>query len=129
MAFIGIGLVPDSGLTFLLPRLIGWSRALEMALTNEVLDAPSALACGLVNRVFPANELMDKTREFAVKLARAPTRAIGLTKRAFYRAAVVDLESALEYEAFLQEIAARTEDHREGVRAFVEKRVAEFRGR
>lgn len=129
MAFVGIGLAPDSGTSFLLPRLIGFGRALEMAMTNEVLDAPSALAYGLVNRVFPAEELMPKTREFALKLAKAPTRAIGLTKRAFNRAAVVDLESALEYEAFLQEIAGRTEDHREGVRAFVEKRTPTFKGK
>jgi 2-(1,2-epoxy-1,2-dihydrophenyl)acetyl-CoA isomerase len=128
MAFGGIALAPDSATSFLLPRLIGWGRALEMALTNEPLDAQAALQSGLVNRVFPADELLPKTREFAQRLTHAPTRAIGLTKRAFNRALTCDLETALEYEAAMQEIAGRTDDHREGVRAFVEKRAPRFSG-
>lgn len=128
MAFVGIALAPDSGTSFLLPRLVGWGRALEMALTNETLDAHKALEYGLVNRVFRADELMPKTMEFARQLAHAPTRAIGLTKRAFNRALTCDLETALEYEAMLQEIAGRTSDHREGVQAFIEKRAPRFIG-
>jgi 2-(1,2-epoxy-1,2-dihydrophenyl)acetyl-CoA isomerase len=128
MAFVGIALAPDSGTSFLLPRLIGWGRALEMAITNETLDANKALQYGLVNRVFSADELMPKTMEFARQLALAPTRAIGLTKRAFNRALTCDLETALEYEAILQGIAGRTSDHREGVQAFIEKRAPRFTG-
>lgn len=128
MAFLGIALAPDSGTAFLLPRLIGWSRALEMALTNATLDAAQALQYGLVNRVFSADELMPQTIALARQLANAPTRAIGLTKRAFNRALTCDLETALEYEATLQEIAGQTSDHREGVRAFIEKRAPRFTG-
>lgn len=128
MAFVGIGLAPDSGTSLLLPRLIGWGRALEMALTNATLDATMALQYGLIQRVFSADELMPKTMELARQLASAPTRAIGLTKRAFNRALTCDLETALEYEAMLQEIAGRTLDHREGVQAFIEKRAPRFTG-
>jgi 2-(1,2-epoxy-1,2-dihydrophenyl)acetyl-CoA isomerase len=128
MAFVGIALAPDSATSFLLPRLVGLGRALEMAVTNEAMDAEKALQSGLVNRVFKADELLPKTLEFAKQLAHAPTRAIGLTKRAFNRALDSDLETALEYEAFMQEIAGHTEDHREGVKAFIEKRAPQFKG-
>jgi 2-(1,2-epoxy-1,2-dihydrophenyl)acetyl-CoA isomerase len=128
MAFIGIALAPDASTSFLLPRIVGLGRALEMAVTNEPLDAEQALRYGLVNRVFKADELMPKTLEFAKQLAHAPTRAIGLTKRAFNRALDADLDTALAYEASMQEIAGHTEDHREGVKAFVEKRAPRFSG-
>ncbi len=128
-AFIGIALAPDSGISFLLPRLIGLGRASEMALTNELIDAPTALQYGLVNRVFKPEELMYKTRELALTLAHAPTKGIGLTKRAFNRSFAVDLDTALEHEAFLQEIAGHSEDHREGVQAFIERRPPQFKGK
>jgi len=127
-AFVGIALAPDSAVSFLLPRLIGWGRALEMAITNEPLDAAQALQYGLVTRVWSADELLPKTHEVARQLAHAPTRAIGLTKRAFNYALTANLETALEYEATLQEIAGRTRDHREGVQAFIQKRAPEFKG-
>lgn len=129
MAFIGIALAPDAGTSFLLPRIIGLGRATEMALTNELIDAPTALQYGLVNRVFKVDELLPRTREFALKLAQAPTKSIGLTKRAFNRSFAVDLDAALENEAFLQEIAGHTTDHLEGVQAFIEKRAPQFRGK
>ncbi|MBI4787445.1 MAG: enoyl-CoA hydratase/isomerase family protein [Chloroflexi bacterium] len=128
MAFIGIALAPDSGTSFLLPRLIGLGRATEMALTNELIDAEKALQFGLVNRVFKGDELLPHTHEFAAKLAQSPTRGIGLTKRAFNRALTADLEGALENEAYLQEIAGHTADHFEGVTAFIEKRAPQFKG-
>jgi 2-(1,2-epoxy-1,2-dihydrophenyl)acetyl-CoA isomerase len=128
MAFIGIALSPDSGTSFHLPRLIGYGRALEMALTNELVDATRAYEMGLVNRLFAPEELLPKTMEFARTLAQAPTKSIGLTKRAFSRSAYVDLEAALEYEAQLQEFAGRSEDHREGVKAFLEKRPPVYKG-
>lgn len=129
MAFIGIGLAPDSGTSFLLPRLIGYGRALEMAMTNELMDAQEALATGLANKVLPPEELMDATMTLAKNLANAPTRGIGLTKRAFNRAMVTDLEGALDYEAYVQNIAIETQDHQEGVNAFLEKRTPTYTGK
>ena len=129
MAFIGIALAPDSATSFTLPRLIGFGRASEMAMTNELIDAEKALQYGLVNRVFKAEELLPRTRAFALQLAQMPTKSIGLTKRAFNRALTTDLETALEYEALLQEIAGHTEDHREGVQAFIDKRAPKFVGK
>ena len=129
MAFIGIALAPDSATSFFLPRLIGLSRATEMAFTNELIDAEKALQFGLVNRVFKPEELVAKTRTFAFQLAQMPTKSIGLTKRVLNRALTVDLESALEFEATAQEIAGHTADHIEGVRAFVEKRAPRFVGK
>ena len=128
MAFVGIALAPDSATSFLLPRLIGLGRATEMAMTNELIDAATALEYGLVNRVFKADELLAKTHAFAAKLAQAPTKSIGLTKRAFNRGLSVDLDAALENEAMLQEIAGHSADHLEGVQAFVEKRAPQFKG-
>jgi 2-(1,2-epoxy-1,2-dihydrophenyl)acetyl-CoA isomerase len=128
MAFIGIGLAPDSGTSFLLPRLIGYGRALDMALTNELVDAHEALAWGLANRVYAPDELLPATQTTAQELANAPTRSIGLTKRALNRGLLTDLDGALDYEAFLQNIAIETEDHQEGVRAFLEKRSPTYRG-
>jgi 2-(1,2-epoxy-1,2-dihydrophenyl)acetyl-CoA isomerase len=129
MAFVGVALAPDSGTSFFLPRLIGLGRAAEMALTNEMLDAPTALQYGLVNRVFAAEELMPRTRAFAADLAQAPTKSIGLTKRAFNFGLSSTLDGALENEAFLQEIAGRTADHLEGVEAFIGKRTPKFVGK
>jgi 2-(1,2-epoxy-1,2-dihydrophenyl)acetyl-CoA isomerase len=129
MAFIGIGLAPDSGTSFLLPRIVGFGRALDMAITNELVDAREAFAWGLANRVFAPDELMPATLAAAHELANAPTRGIGLTKRAFNRALASDLDSALDYEAHLQNIAVETADHTEGVNAFLEKRAPNYQGK
>lgn len=129
MAFIGIGLAPDSGTSFLLPRLIGFGRALDMALTNELVDAQEAHAWGLANRVYAPEELLPATLAAAKELAAAPTRGLGLTKRAMNRAMLTDLEGALDYEAFIQNIAIETEDHDEGVTAFLEKRAPSYKGK
>jgi 2-(1,2-epoxy-1,2-dihydrophenyl)acetyl-CoA isomerase len=126
--FTGIGLTADSGASLMLPLLIGLARASEVAFTNMPVTADQALAYGLVNRVVPEGELAGAAAELAASLASGPTRALGLTKRAFYHAALSSLPDVLDYEAHLQEIAGRTEDHREGVRAFLEKRTASFRG-
>ena len=127
-AFVRVGLIPDSGGTFILPLLVGMARAAEMAFTGRKVDAAEALEWGLVNRVVAPAELMDETMTLASELADLPTKAIGLTKRAFNRKLMPDLETDLEYEAYLQEIAGRTEDHTEGVEAFLEKRKPEFKG-
>jgi 2-(1,2-epoxy-1,2-dihydrophenyl)acetyl-CoA isomerase len=129
LAFSGIGLAPDSGTSFFLPRLIGLGRALELAYTNEVLDANSALALGLVNKLFTADQLMPATLELARQLAQAPTRGLGLTKRAMNYALDASLAEVLDYEAHVQEIAGRTIDHHEGVQAFLEKRAPKFIGK
>lgn len=129
MAFIGIGLAPDSGTSYFLPRLLGLGRALELAYTNELLDAPTALTLGLVNKVLPAADLLPQARALALQLAAGPTRGYGLTKRAMLHAATNTLADALDYEAHAQDIAGRTDDHKEGVAAFLEKRKANFTGK
>jgi 2-(1,2-epoxy-1,2-dihydrophenyl)acetyl-CoA isomerase len=126
--FTGIGLTADSGTSLMLPLLMGLARASEMAFLNAPVSAEQALAYGLVNRVVPEAELSVAAAELAATLASGPTRALGLTKRAFYHAALSSLPDVLDYEAHLQEIAGRTEDHREGVKAFLEKRTAAYRG-
>lgn len=129
LAFSKIGLVPDSGANWLLPRLIGYTRAYQIALTAEKIPAPTALAWGLVNVVVPEADLAAEAHKWAAQFALGATRAFGLTKRAMYRSFDLDLEAALEYEAHTQVIAARTADFQEGVQAFLEKRPAQFTGR
>ncbi|MFZ1400384.1 MAG: enoyl-CoA hydratase-related protein [Candidatus Promineifilaceae bacterium] len=128
LAFSKIGLIPDSGVNWLLPRLIGQARAYEMAITADQIPADKALAWGLVNRVVPANQLSEIAAAWAGSLAAGPTLAFGLTKRAMNQAWTTDLNGALEYEALVQEIAGRSHDNQEGVAAFLAKRAAQFRG-
>lgn len=128
LAFSKVGLVPDSGVNWLLPRLIGQARAYEMAITADRVPADKALAWGMVNRVVPADQLMENVAAWAGSLASGPTLAFGLTKRAMNQAWQTDLFGALEAEAYLQEIAGRSHDNKEGVAAFLEKRAAQFTG-
>lgn len=127
-AFIKVGLAPDTGTSFWLTRILGLGRAMEIGIMGEPIDALKALGLGLVNWVFPDDKLREESERIAVRLARGPTKAIGLTKRALNRAVVVDMESALEYEMYLQDVAGRTRDHVEGVKAFFEKREPSFTG-
>jgi 2-(1,2-epoxy-1,2-dihydrophenyl)acetyl-CoA isomerase len=127
--FVNVGLVPDSASTFFLPRLVGLGKALELCFTGDKVSAEEALRIGLVNRVVPADDLPKAAGELAARLANLPTKAIGLTKRLLNRAASSDLSAQLEAEAFLQETAALTADHREGVLAFFEKRPPKFQGK
>lgn len=128
--FVNVGLVPDSGSSFFLPRIVGLAKALEMCITGDKVSAEQALALGLVTRVTPAEELMTAAMSMAQKLAAAPTRAIGLTKRLLYQgASAPTVADQLEAEAFAQETAGRTADHREGVIAFLDKRKPVFQGK
>jgi 2-(1,2-epoxy-1,2-dihydrophenyl)acetyl-CoA isomerase len=127
--FIGIGLVPDSGGTFFLHRLLGASRAFEWMTSNRRLTAAEAHAWGLVSEVVEADGLDARAAELATFYAALPTRAVGMTKRLFDQAATATLEEQLEHEAELQVAAAQTEDFREGVAAFLEKREPRFSGR
>jgi 2-(1,2-epoxy-1,2-dihydrophenyl)acetyl-CoA isomerase len=127
--FSRVGLIPDSGGTWLLPRLVGIGRALEMMFTADPVDAATAERLGLVNRVVPHDDLQPRAMEWAVRLAAGPTRAYGLTKRAVNHAVAGSFADALEYEAQLQEIAGGTADHREGVAAFLAKRPPAYTGR
>ena len=127
--FINVGLIPDSGSTFTLPRLVGLSKAMELCFTGDKVSAAEALRIGLVNRVVPAESLMDETRTLAAKLSALPARGIALTKRLLNQSYDNNLNQQLEAEAFAQETAGLTEDHCEGVVAFIEKRKPEFKGR
>ena len=127
-AFIKVGLAPDSGTSFFLPRLAGFSKALELSLTGDELTSKDAERLGLVSKVVPAEQLMETARELGTKLAQGPSKAIGLTKRALNKSISSDLETVLEYESYLQEIAGGTADHIEAVRAFFEKRKPVFKG-
>jgi 2-(1,2-epoxy-1,2-dihydrophenyl)acetyl-CoA isomerase len=127
-AFGRVGLVPDTGSSWFLPRLFGPARAAEMMFTADSVDAATAERIGLVNRVVPADDLMDEANALAARLAQAAPMALALAKRALNRALNSTLDDALEFEAQLQSIAGRSADHKEGVAAFVEKRPAKFKG-
>jgi 2-(1,2-epoxy-1,2-dihydrophenyl)acetyl-CoA isomerase len=128
-AFVGIGLVPDSGCSYFVSRLLGPARAFEWMTQNTKLAAAEAKEWGLVSEVVPDDELADRAAELAEGYAQGPTRGIGLTKRLLDRAAGATLEEQLELEAQLQTAATRTEDFAEGVAAFLEKRPPRFTGR
>src|SRR5215204_2354476 len=126
-AFINIGLVPDSGGTYFIARLLGPARAFEWLTSGRRLSAAEAQTWGLVSEVVDADRLADRTAELAATLAAMPTRAIGMTKRLFDAAPNNTLEEQLELEAQLQSAATRSEDFREGVAAFLEKREPDFK--
>jgi enoyl-CoA hydratase/carnithine racemase len=128
-AFVKRGLHPDWGGTYFLPRLVGMAKACELIFTGDVIDAQEALRLGVVSAVHRPEELMPAAYELARKIAAGPPIAIRLAKRALYHSQDVDLRAALEFETFAQNIASETEDAREGIRAFVEKRPAAFKGR
>jgi len=127
--FIGIGLVPDAGGTWFIHRLLGFSRAFEWMVSNRRLSVAEALVWGLVSEDIPAERFEKRVAELAEWYAERPTRAVAMTKQLFEHAFGASLESQLELEAALQQVATETEDFTEGVQAFLEKRLPAFRGR
>lgn len=127
-SFVRVGLAPDSGGSFILTRLVGLSKAMELLLLGDTIDAQEAQRIGLVARVFAAAEFAKSAKEIAQRVAQAP-RGVGLIKRAVNHANLPNIEADLEYEAHLQEIAGRSSDYDEGVKAFLEKRAPVFTGK
>jgi 2-(1,2-epoxy-1,2-dihydrophenyl)acetyl-CoA isomerase len=128
-AFCRIGLVPDSGGTFILPRLVGQARALALALTGEALPAERAAEIGLIWKALDDDRLMTEAHALARHLATQPTKGLALTKQAIDASWQNDLDGQLDLERDLQRVAGRSEDYREGVAAFLEKRKPSFKGR
>ena len=129
MAFSNIGLVPDAGATWFLTRLVGYSRAYEIAAEGHRIPADRCLELGLTNKVVPAEQLHIIALAWARKLAERPTLALGLTKHAMQHAQLHDLASTIEYEASLQKQTIPSHDFMEGVMAFVQKREPKFQGK
>ena len=127
--WLSVGLIPDLGSTYSLPRIVGREKALELMLSREIIGADEALKIGLVSKVFPHDQLMDEARKLAEQLSAGPSVAIELTKRALQRSLENDLKTQLDYETYAQNVCRQTEDHREGIRAFTEKRKPVFAGR
>ena len=128
-AFVKIGLVPDSGSTYFLPRLAGVARARALAMLGEKITAEQAASWGMIWKVVDDDKLLAEAEGLARHLAAQPTRALALIKRAFNEALTNDLDRQLDLERDLQRIAGKTEDYREGVAAFFEKRAPRFVGR
>ena len=127
VAFVRVGLVPDAGSLFFLTRMLGLSKATELAITGDPLSGEDALRLGLINALVPPDQLMAAARERAAKLAAGPRQTIGLIKRGLERSLGLDLEQTLELEAGLQTLAGRSPDAQEAIRAFVEKRPPRFK--
>lgn len=127
-SFVKVGIIPGDGGAWLLPRILGMSRAAEMAFTGDTIDAAQALAWGLVSRVVPDGELMAATRDLANRIAANPPYAVRMTKRLLREGQSMSLESLLQLSAAMQSLAHATADHKEAVAAFIAKRAPKFGG-
>ena len=128
-SFVKIGLVPDSGSSFFLMRSVGYSKAFELAALGEEVSSDEALALGIVNRVFHGENFFDESQKILERFANGPTKAYSLIKKSLNFSSGAHLEKCLEYESYLQEIAGQSEDAKEGIKAFVDKRPSIFRGK
>ena len=127
--WVNRGLIPDVGGTFLLPRTIGLDKALELAFTGEIIDAKEAERINLVTKVVPHDDLMNVTYNLASRIANGPSVAIELMKRGIYRAMGGDYVAQLDFEGYAQQLCFQTEDFKEALSAFMEKRKAVFKGK
>ena len=127
-SFVKLGLIAGDGGSWLLPRVVGWSKASEMALTGDLIDAHEALACGLVSKVVPDAELLGAARALARRIAANPGYAVRMTKRLLWESRRADLATVLELAAAMQAAAHTTGDHAEAVDAFLDKRPPAFKG-
>ena len=127
-AFIHVGLIPDSGNLYYLTQLVGLAKATELAILGEKITAPKAVEMGLASMLIPEDRWNEEVTKFAARLAAMPTKAIGLIKRSLKVASELSFEEYLEHEAQMQRIAGLTNDHREGVAAFMEKRKPVYTG-
>lgn len=129
VAFIKIGLMPDAGVTYFLPRVVGLGRAMEMSMLGDAVDADEALRIGLINKLAADDSLAEESQALAEHIAALPTAALGKMKTALHASFEADLETALQREAEGQTFCGYTQDHKEGTAAFFDKREAEFTGR
>jgi 2-(1,2-epoxy-1,2-dihydrophenyl)acetyl-CoA isomerase len=127
-AFVRRGMMPDGGMTFTLPLIVGFSKALELAMTGDIISAEQALHIGLVSKVIPEDNLMNEAIALAKKLAAGPPLALAFIKRGMNRTLRAALQESLTYESWGQNILRKTKDHQEGIEAFLQKRDPVFRG-
>jgi enoyl-CoA hydratase/carnithine racemase len=127
-SFVKLGIIPGDGGAWLLPRIVGFSRATELALTGEMIDAAEALRIGLVSHVVPDADLLPKAQEIAAKIAANPPHAVRMTKRLLREGQMADLKNILEMSAAMQALAHNTSDNDEAINAFIEKRAPIFTG-
>jgi enoyl-CoA hydratase/carnithine racemase len=128
-SFVKLGIVPGDGGAWLLPRVVGFSKAAEMALTGEMIDAREALACGLVSRVVPAESLIGSAQEVAEKIAANPPHAVRMTRRLLREGYRAELPAILELSAAMQALSHATQDHDEALAALLDRRSASFTGK
>lgn len=128
-AYIRVGLVPDAGATYFLPRIAGTAKAIELMVTGDSFDAAEAQKMGLLNKVVPEKEVMKVARGLANRIASGPSIAIELIKQAAYQGIHNTLEQQIEFECLAEYICLKTKDHKEGARAFLEKRPPQFKGK
>lgn len=126
VGFTGIGLGMDSGVSLFLPKLIGMGRAIDFAFTNAPINAQQALEWGLVNKLAPADQIHERAHEWAMEIVKGPIQAMGLVKRSINAAIFGNLAAVLDYEAEIQDAARQSDEFREGLQAFLEKRPARF---